>query len=273
MAFNNYKILGQRTSGTYELLPINNIALTSNIATITTPIAHSLVAGDRFDINSTTQSILNVRAVVASAPTTTTFTFARTNANITSASQNTAYLYKYANALGKTVTNKVKTSGVVTLTTGAAHGFVAGDWVNVWVNDTGIDGDFIVYDAPTTTTFRYMNIGADIATTAITASTAAVAVQPALTVYTVPASRMAVCSTLSISNSLTHSAYFSVYVVQSADSITTPPDKSIVAHRIAVDAGESYNFTMGWSLDAGEDVVVRASHAGMYFSLFGSELS
>jgi hypothetical protein len=273
MALNNYKVLGQQSSGTYELLPITNIALTSNIATITTPVNHSIVAGDRFDISATTQSILNVRATAASAPTTTTFTFPRTNTNISSTAQTTAYLYRYSNGLGKTVTNKVKTGGVVTLTTGAAHGFVAGDWVSVWTNDTGIDGDFVIYDVPTTTTFRYMFIGTDISTTSITAGTAAVTVQPAITVYAVPANRSAVCSTLVVANSLTHAAYFTVYIVKSGDSATSPADKTIIANRIAVDAGESYNLTMGYTLATGDKVVVRASHAGMYFNLFGTELS
>lgn len=271
MALNNYKVLGQSTSGTYEIMPISTVALTSNIATINTGLNHGLVAGDLFDISATNQAVLNIRGVVASVTSSAAFTFPRTNANIGSTAQTTAYLYRYANALGNTVTNKAKTDGVATLTTGTAHGINPGDWITVWINDTLFDGDAIVYDVPTSTTLRYVKLGANVTSAAV--ASGALAAQKAISVYAVPSGMQAVCSTLTVSNNLTHAGYFSAYVVKSGDSIATPPDKSIVFHRIAVNAGESYNATMGYTLNAGDRVVVRASHAGMHFNLFGSELS
>lgn len=273
MALNEYKILGQVTSGTYQILPISSVALTSNIATITTGTAHGIVAGDLFDISATNQSILNIRGVAASAPTTTTFTFPRTTGNIGATAQTAAYLYKYSNASGAVVTNKVKAGGMATLTTSAAHGLAVGDWVTVWINDTNFDGDYVVYDAPTTTTFRYVAVGNDVATTAVTSGTAAVASQKATTVYTVPANRSTICSTLNCANNLTHAGYFSVYIVKSGDSLTSPADKTILHHRVAVISGETFSITMGHTLAAGDSIVVRASHAGMHFNLFGTELS
>jgi hypothetical protein len=271
MALNSYKILGQVTSGTYEKNPVTDRTLTSNIATITTGVVHNMAVGDRVEVIGTDQSILNFRTVVASVPTTTTFTYPRTNANITTSTQTAAWIYRYSNSLGAAVTNKVKTNGIVTLTTASAHNLKVGDFIAVWINDTNIDGDFVVATVPTTTTFTYVNVGAAVTTAAVTSG--AFSAISAQTVYTVPANKSSVVSTLTVSNTLTHSCYFMVHVVKSGDSLTAPTDKTIIGNRIALGSGESYNMTMGYTLGAGESIVVRASHAGMYFNLFGTELS
>jgi len=274
MALNTYKVLGQQSSGTYALLPISAVSLTSNLATVNTAaVEHGMQAGDLFDINASSQSILNIRGVAAATPTTDSFQFLRTSGNIASTAQTGAYVYTYKNNLGQIVIGKEKTNGMAKLTTVVSHNLNVGDWVTVWLNDTNFDGDVIVYDIPDATSFRYVDLGANVTTAAISPSTAACAVQKAISLYTVPAASAAVCSTLVVSNNLTHSGYFSAYIVKSGDSATSPPDKSIVFNRIAVDPGESYNATLGYTLAAGDRVVVRASHAGMHFNLFGSELS
>jgi hypothetical protein len=274
MALNTYKVLGQQSSGTYAMLPISSVSLTSNFATITTAaVEHGMQAGDLFDINATSQSILNIRGVAAATPTPDSFQFLRTNGNIGSTAQTGAYVYAYKNNLGQIIIGKEKTNGMALITTVVSHNLSVGDWVTVWVNDTNFDGDFVVYDIPDATSFRYIKVGSNVTTTAISPSTAAAAVQKAMSLYTVPAASSAVCSTLVVSNNLTHSGYFSAYIVKSGDSTTSPPDKSIVFNRIAVDPGESYNATLGYTLAAGDRVVVRASHAGMHFNLFGSQLS
>jgi hypothetical protein len=63
---------------------ISNVALTSNVATITTSVAHGFLTGNAVVISGLTNSVLNGTYTIASTPTTTTFTFAKTNANITS---------------------------------------------------------------------------------------------------------------------------------------------------------------------------------------------
>ncbi|MEI6374705.1 MAG: hypothetical protein WCP26_13065 [Actinomycetes bacterium] len=65
---------------------VSNVALTSNVATITTSAAHGLVIGQPVTISGLTAgTALNGSYLVATVPTTTTFTVAKTNANITSA--------------------------------------------------------------------------------------------------------------------------------------------------------------------------------------------
>lgn len=273
MALNSYKVLGQSTSGTYMMLPIASVSLTSNFATIETGLDHDLDAGDLVDINATNQANLNIRAVAASTPTPSSFQFLRTNGNIATSTQTSAYVYKYANALGQIIITKEKANGVAKLTAVQNHNLNVGDWITVYLNDTNFDGDHVVYDIPDATSFRYIKLGSNVTSAAISPSTAAVAVQKAITVYTVPAASQAVVSTLTVANNLTHSGYFSAYIVKSGDSVTTPPDKSLIFSRTGVDAGESYNATLGYTLSAGDRVVVRASHAGMHFNLFGSELS
>lgn len=63
---------------------VTNKALTSNVATLTTGAAHSLAVGDIVVVGGV-DATFNGTHIVASVPTTTTFTFSKTAANVTSA--------------------------------------------------------------------------------------------------------------------------------------------------------------------------------------------
>jgi hypothetical protein len=68
----------------------------------------------------------------------------------------------------RTITNVVKTSQVVTITTSAAHGFSVGDSVTVAATSTtAVNGTFNI-DTITSTTFTYAQSGGNISTTADT---------------------------------------------------------------------------------------------------------
>jgi Alpha/beta hydrolase domain/MBG domain (YGX type) len=70
---------------THAAATITNVAVTSNVATITTSAPHGLAVGDVITITGLTNTILNViQKVVASVPSTTTFTFAITTPDIAS---------------------------------------------------------------------------------------------------------------------------------------------------------------------------------------------
>jgi hypothetical protein len=86
---------------------------------------------------------------------------------------------------GTLVTNKAKTSSVVTLTTSTAHGLVQGD--SVWVEGVAASsgsvfnsgeaptpGPFTVASVPSTTTFTYALTGANVASAAVSSSAARV---------------------------------------------------------------------------------------------------
>lgn len=66
----------------------------------------------------------------------------------------------------KTVNNKLKTDGVVTLQTSAAHGYSAGTWITVSIGDARFDGGHYILSVPTTTTFTYALPGSDVSTVA-----------------------------------------------------------------------------------------------------------
>ena len=63
---------------------VSNKALTSNVATITTSTTHGFNVGD-YVVLSGVDATFNGTYLIASVPTTTTFTFDKTNANVTSA--------------------------------------------------------------------------------------------------------------------------------------------------------------------------------------------
>jgi hypothetical protein len=69
----------------------------------------------------------------------------------------------------RTITNVVRTTNVVTITTSAAHGYSVGDSVTVTAtSSTGVNGTATIATVPTTTTFTYTKAGSDIPTTADT---------------------------------------------------------------------------------------------------------
>jgi N4-gp56 family major capsid protein len=63
---------------------ITNVALTSNVVTITTAVAHGLGTGQIVTVAATTNTAVNGIYTLASVPSTTTFTYALTATNITS---------------------------------------------------------------------------------------------------------------------------------------------------------------------------------------------
>jgi N4-gp56 family major capsid protein len=65
---------------------ITNVALTSNVVTITTAVAHGLGVGQIVAVAAVTATTVNsTAATIASVPSTTTFTYALTASNVTSA--------------------------------------------------------------------------------------------------------------------------------------------------------------------------------------------
>ena len=77
-------------------LTVSNKALTSNVATITTSAAHGLFVSDTVKITGV-DTTFNGTWTLTTVPTTTTFTFARTASNVTSAAA-TGSVYPAATA-------------------------------------------------------------------------------------------------------------------------------------------------------------------------------
>jgi hypothetical protein len=90
------------------------------------------------------------------------------------------------------------------------------------------------------------------------------------TLYTVPASTQAVCSTLSVCNRATASATFRIRIKinNAADA-----DQQYVCFDAPIAAKDTLLLTFGATLGAGDVVTVYSSNADTAFQLFGSEIS
>lgn len=63
---------------------VSNVAVASNVATLTTTDPHGFIAGERVTVAGLSQTALNGSYTIVSVPTSTTFTYSVTTANITS---------------------------------------------------------------------------------------------------------------------------------------------------------------------------------------------
>lgn len=95
--------------------------------------------------------------------------------SLTGATNNYGFFSNIAAGTSRTITFVERTTNVVTITTSVAHGFTAGQLVTVAATtNTGVNGNFVIASAPTTTTFTYAQTGTDIVLVADTGSTVVV---------------------------------------------------------------------------------------------------
>jgi hypothetical protein len=96
--------IAQGGTGVQVTRTISNVALTSNVVTITTSAAHGYLVNDSVTVTATTQTTVNGTYTIASVPTTTTFTYAKTASDIPSTSDTGSVVsssnIKMANASG-----------------------------------------------------------------------------------------------------------------------------------------------------------------------------
>jgi len=71
--------------GTISTRTITTVALTTNVATITTSAAHGFSTGNTVTIAGLTNTVFNGTYTITGTPLSTTFTYNRTNADVTSA--------------------------------------------------------------------------------------------------------------------------------------------------------------------------------------------
>ena len=91
------------------------------------------------------------------------------------------------------------------------------------------------------------------------------------TLYTVPAETSAVISTLSICNQASVPATYRIALRPAADSTTAA--KHWVVYGASIDGSDSTFFTLGWTLAAGDKIIVYTSSATMSATVTGSELA
>ena len=132
---------------------ITNKALTSNVATITTSSAHGFAVNQTVVISGVDETF-DGDYLIASVPSSTTFTYAKTASNVTSVAV-TPYLQ--VGGVIVTISNKELTSNVATITA-TSHGLNSsnvGDIVLVRGVDNTFDGSFHIASVPTSNTITY----------------------------------------------------------------------------------------------------------------------
>ena len=92
-------VIGSGYTGNGIAYNVSNKALTSNVATITTTNSHYLAVGETVEITGV-DAVFNGSYTVVATPTATTFTYAKSNANVasTAVSSSTAYAQMQASA-------------------------------------------------------------------------------------------------------------------------------------------------------------------------------
>jgi hypothetical protein len=89
------------------------------------------------------------------------------------------------------------------------------------------------------------------------------------TLYTVPALKETIVSTLVVANRATTAATYRVAVRPGGASLA---NQHYVAFDVIVAGGDSTTLTLGMTLAASDVITVRASTANTSFNLFGSEI-
>jgi len=167
-----------------SLLSIVNKQLTNNVATLTTSTAHGYSVNTPVTISGV-DSTFNGSYVITTVPTTTTFTYAKTNTDVSSTATtgsaiNTIEASAIINSVEYSVTNKVLTSNVATLTTSTAHNYVVGDTVSVSGVDSTFNGNYVI-SAITPLTFSYAKTASNVSSQSVSPIGAVVSLNQAST--------------------------------------------------------------------------------------------
>lgn len=89
--------------------------------------------------------------------------------------------------------------------------------------------------------------------------------------YTVPELTSAIVSTLIVCNAGVTARTFRVAIIQGGiDSLSL---KDYIYYDVPIPAKETFLATTGFTLATGDTIMVRANHAEVVFSCFGSEIS
>ena len=240
---------------------ISNKALTSNLATLTTSAVHGITQVGTIVLVRGVDSVFDGIYTIHSIPTTTTFTYVKTNANVTSAAVSpvASAVFNTSVTSGFTISNKVVQNNMATLTTSSAHGLAVGDLVMVTIGDTIYDVmGAQIFAVPTTTTFSYYVPTTTAATTAVTQGS--YAKLPAL--YTVPASTTTVVSSVVVSNTGSTSRTFTLNF-----------DGVALAHDATIAANSNVVFDLKQALATTKTIVGFASHNAVEFMISGMEIA
>lgn len=266
-----YKVLGQQPASTrvQTFAYVSNKALTSNLATLTTAAAHGITQVGTIVTIQGVDTVFDGTYTIHSIGSTTTFSYVKTNANVTSAavSPNGTATFTPVSS-GVLITNKQVQNGVAFITA-TAHGLSVGDYVAVTIGDTIYDTlQAKVIGVPSANIFCYA------AGTVTAASTAVTQGSFGRTTYsadldTVPAATQAISSTLYVTNQNNKTEYYRIAIRVAGAALTN----QFIAYDVPLAANTTVTWTTGISLAATDVITVQASSNLVNFTLTGSEIA
>ena len=250
-----------------SLAYVNNVVSTSNICTLTTAAAHGFVTGD-IVVVSGVASTVDGTVVVASAPTTTTFTFPITTASITTAAVSPTGVAMRLPAPGFAVSNRGSVNNVAQLTTSAAHGCAVDDYIQVQIGVANVDGNWRVTGVPSSTTLSYSTTASG--TIASGASFAGAVARRAWNgyLYTVPTGYSAVISTISVASRDTATAFYRLAVVPAGETFN---ESDFIAYNATVASFDTVALTLGVTMAARDQLYFWSSSPLVSFTVYGVE--
>lgn len=132
-------------------------AISSNEATITTNGAHGFVVGERVKVENV-DSTFNGTYTITSLPSNTTFTYAKTAANLVS----TTVPAGRVRAFSRKIKNREIIGNVATLVTDAAHGAIFGEEITVTGMGAPFDGTHTISGIPYLNVINFELVNANI---------------------------------------------------------------------------------------------------------------
>ena len=247
---------------------VSNVAITSNLLTVTTAAAHGITqVGTLVKIQGVSTTV-DGTYVIQSIPLTTTFTVVSATATLSSTAVSPVGTATFTPVTsGFLITNKIVQNYIATITTGSAHSFSAGDFVVVSINDSIYDNvlGVQILSTPSSTTFTYSVTTQTASTTAVTQG--AVGKTTFQSSYTVAASTQGVSSTLYVANTSNATQYYRIALRAGGNALTN----QWIAYDSSLPGNTTTSYTTGLSLNAGEILTVQGSSNLLVFTLDGSE--
>lgn len=275
MALVSYKTLGQVRSGwASKRLVASSRSITGNVATITSATAHSLVTGDRVYIVGAGPQIDGVQVVTA-APSSTTFTFATLSASASSATLASSYFQTMkTDETGVKVTNIVRSSNILTVTTDGAHNAAENEYVLLSAGTTSASGLYKVLAVSSSNVFTTVSFGAAIGSTnfATGDNIAAINRVPATTIYQPASGKSGLISSLVLYNATEQNVLIDLYQTPStAWASLSDKDKYVLQGEVILAPKETYSVNLAMTIANQQRIVMCADTPGIHAFAYGTE--
>jgi hypothetical protein len=130
----------------------------SNVATLATTVPHGLFVGEKVDITGVDGVGYDGTRTITTIPSPNTFTFASTGTNEIATAVQSGKL----KSRSRKILNRDLISNLVTILTTGTHGVFVGESVTITGLGTPFNGTYTVVSVPSSTTFTYSRINANI---------------------------------------------------------------------------------------------------------------